>query len=180
MAKGAKDMDKKKTNESGLLKFDRGSLYDGHFEVYTSHLDDEDISHAIKELTAQAKMNNAKLGTEPIITADSVRGMTADNMLEMLGILAQELKLRGDAWRVQEKLKGMFPPTAFRTDLNDVEMSLVESGRIIGAIKSYRERTGVGLKDAKDQCDAYRLAWEAAGSPRGGIPRPSSGWQTPY
>ncbi len=45
--------------------------------------------------------------------------------------------------------------------LNDTEKALIRGGRIIPAIKMLRERyhaTGgyLGLKDAKDICDAYR------------------------
>jgi ribosomal protein L7/L12 len=39
-------------------------------------------------------------------------------------------------------------------DLKEEIRTLVLSGRMIDAIKLYRERTGAGLKDAKDAVDA--------------------------
>lgn len=64
--------------------------------------------------------------------------------------------------------------TGYVSPLVHTEEALVESGRHIHAIKEYRARTGVGLKDAKDCCDAYRSAWEAIGKPVGGVPRPGN------
>lgn len=56
--------------------------------------------------------------------------------------------------------------------LSMTEEALIESGRFIAALKEYRVRTGAGLKEAKEACDAYKAAWTAAGSPLGGILTP--------
>lgn len=45
-------------------------------------------------------------------------------------------------------------PAAVDGDLSDTIRALVRAGRMIDAIKLYRERTGAGLKDAKDAVDA--------------------------
>jgi len=52
-------------------------------------------------------------------------------------------------------------------ELSVTEQCLVRCGQHILAIKAYRERTSVGLKEAKDACDAFRrtiVGWfEGAG-----------------
>jgi ribosomal protein L7/L12 len=45
-------------------------------------------------------------------------------------------------------------PAAPAGDLKEEIRTLVLSGRMIEAVKLYRERTGAGLKDAKDAVDA--------------------------
>jgi len=45
-------------------------------------------------------------------------------------------------------------PVVIDRTVNYVERALAEAGKRIHAIKCYRERTGVGLKDAKDAIDA--------------------------
>lgn len=40
-------------------------------------------------------------------------------------------------------------------EISDEEEALIKSGRKIDAIKSYRMRVGVGLKEAKDEVEAY-------------------------
>jgi hypothetical protein len=44
----------------------------------------------------------------------------------------------------------------YRTPLNDEEMSLIENGQWIEAIKLYRHRNDVDLLTAKLKVDAYR------------------------
>jgi len=55
-------------------------------------------------------------------------------------------------------------PQALAT-LTCAEKFTLDSGRKILAIKSVRERTGLGLKEAKDLCDAY-TPMERAGDVR--------------
>ena len=53
---------------------------------------------------------------------------------------------------------GSYDPSAFggatNADLADQLDPLLRAGNLIGAIKLYRERTGVGLKQAKDEVEA--------------------------
>ncbi|HIY22985.1 MAG TPA: hypothetical protein H9837_01560 [Candidatus Brachybacterium merdigallinarum] len=64
-----------------------------------------------------------------------------DELAERAGLNRYEVaKIREDrAGRIPEECK-----------------QLVADGKVIQAVKVYRERTGAGLKDAKDAIDAYR------------------------
>lgn len=42
------------------------------------------------------------------------------------------------------------------SELNIAEKCLVRCGQHIPAIKALRDRTGIGLREAKDACDAFR------------------------
>jgi large subunit ribosomal protein L7/L12 len=69
-------------------------------------------------------------------------------------------------------LEGLVDELAARAGVGDVELAelradvgpripeesrrLVAEGRVIEAIKVYREHSGVGLREAKDAIDAYR------------------------
>ena len=45
-------------------------------------------------------------------------------------------------------------------ELNEQEKALIrDSNDFVGAIKSYRNRTGFGLKESKDIVDAYRYQY---------------------
>jgi len=46
--------------------------------------------------------------------------------------------------------------TASFPELNAVELQLIADGRMINAVKTYRDRTGVDLKTAKAAIDAAR------------------------
>ena len=48
------------------------------------------------------------------------------------------------------------PTTASFPELNAVELQLIADGRMINAVKTYRDRTGVDLKTAKTAIDAAR------------------------
>jgi hypothetical protein len=179
-------MDKHK-NEEGTLKFPKGSLYDGVFEVYPYQMDPEDVQHVVKELVEYADKAGIQLDVpqkKPKVAIE----MTNDELIETIRVACSELSARGNRFMIESRLAEYFPkpkPAVVRIDLIESEMALVESGRHITAIKAYRERTGAGLRDAKDQCDAYRDAWNAAGKPIGGIPRPLPNdrldvAQTPY
>ena len=48
------------------------------------------------------------------------------------------------------------PATASLPELNAVEIQMIAEGRVIYAVKAYRDRTGVGLKTAKAAIDAAR------------------------
>ncbi len=48
------------------------------------------------------------------------------------------------------------PATASFPELNAVELQLIADGRMINAVKTYRDRTGVDLKTAKAAIDAAR------------------------
>ena len=48
------------------------------------------------------------------------------------------------------------PTTASFPELNAVELQLIADGRMINAVKTYRDRTGVDLKTAKAAIDAAR------------------------
>ena len=63
-----------------------------------------------------------------------------------------------------ESLAAFKDPTLNPMDLNHEEASLVmgQNG-IIPAVKAHRARTGAGLKESKEACDAYRIkhGWRA-------------------
>lgn len=46
------------------------------------------------------------------------------------------------------------PASASLPELNAVEIQLIADGRMINAVKNYKDRTGVGLKTAKAAIDA--------------------------
>ena len=48
------------------------------------------------------------------------------------------------------------PATASLPELNAVEIQMIAEGRMIYAVKNYKDRTGVGLKTAKAAIDAAR------------------------
>ena len=48
------------------------------------------------------------------------------------------------------------PATASLPELNAVEIQMIGEGRVLNAVKAYRDRTGVGLKTAKAVIDAAR------------------------
>lgn len=60
--------------------------------------------------------------------------------------------------RIERKLDAILKEMGVNADANvpsDV-MELVRMGQVIEAIKLYRERTGCGLKEAKDYVDSLR------------------------
>ena len=48
------------------------------------------------------------------------------------------------------------PATTSFPELSPAELQMVGEGRVINAVKAYRDRTGVGLKTAKAAIDAAR------------------------
>lgn len=48
------------------------------------------------------------------------------------------------------------PTTASSPELSAAELQLIAEGRVLNAVKAYRDRTGVGLKTAKAAIDAAR------------------------
>lgn len=50
------------------------------------------------------------------------------------------------------------PATASSSEVSDAELQMIAEGRIIYAVKSYKDRTGVSLKTAKAAIDAARRA----------------------
>ena len=48
------------------------------------------------------------------------------------------------------------PATASFPELNAAELQMIAEGRMIYAVKSYKDRTGVSLKTAKAAIDAAR------------------------
>lgn len=50
------------------------------------------------------------------------------------------------------------PASASLPELNAVEIQLIADGRMINAVKNYKDRTGVSLKTAKAAIDAARRA----------------------
>lgn len=48
------------------------------------------------------------------------------------------------------------PATASFPELSAVELQMIAEGRVLNAVKAYRDRTGVGLKTAKAAIDAAR------------------------
>lgn len=48
------------------------------------------------------------------------------------------------------------PATASFPELSAAELQMVGEGRVLNAVKAYRDRTGVGLKTAKAAIDAAR------------------------
>lgn len=48
------------------------------------------------------------------------------------------------------------PTTASFLELSAAELQLIAEGRVLNAVKAYRDRTGVGLKTAKAAIDAAR------------------------
>lgn len=48
------------------------------------------------------------------------------------------------------------PVASIEDGLSHTERGLIRDGKFIEAIKDCRSRTGLGLKEAKDLCDAYR------------------------
>lgn len=68
------------------------------------------------------------------------------------------------------------PPTINVPELNELERAYAESSRKITAIKEFRNRTGLGLRESKDAVDAYVAAWEKFGRPIGGVPKTPDRW----
>lgn len=48
------------------------------------------------------------------------------------------------------------PATASSPELSAAELQMVAEGRVLNAVKAYRDRTGLGLKTAKAAIDAAR------------------------
>ena len=48
------------------------------------------------------------------------------------------------------------PATASSSELSAAELQMIAEGRVLNAVKAYRDRTGVGLKTAKAAIDAAR------------------------
>lgn len=62
---------------------------------------------------------------------------------------AVEAMERGQPWDL--------PPKALLREVNDSDIEAqIRRGALIDAIKLYREKTGVGLKEAKDAVEAWR------------------------
>lgn len=53
------------------------------------------------------------------------------------------------------EFKGYFKVLKNSYDLTNEEVRLLHASQKIPAIKAIRTRTGMGLKEAKDMCDAY-------------------------
>jgi ribosomal protein L7/L12 len=167
-------MEEKKSyeNEPGILKFGRGSLFEGALEVYVHSIPDTDVVHAVSELREAIRSRGLQVGTQQ---EPSVMSYTDEALLLRAQSLAAEAKHRAISVKLADAIRQYMPSPsmavpAVRVDLTDQEMAMVESGRKIPAIKALRSRTDLGLRDAKDACDAYEKKWNAAGSPRGGIP----------
>ena len=50
------------------------------------------------------------------------------------------------------------PASASFPELSAAELQMIAEGRVLNAVKAYRDRTGVGLKTAKAAIDAARSA----------------------
>ena len=48
-----------------------------------------------------------------------------------------------------------------RLQLNIAERCMVACGHTIAAVKSYRTRTKLGLRECKDECDAFKATLQA-------------------
>jgi ribosomal protein L7/L12 len=72
---------------------------------------------------------------------------------EQTGCGLAEAKAAVEKLERGEPLEGA-APAAPEAALKEEIRTLVLSGRMIDAVKLYRERTGTGLKDAKDAVDA--------------------------
>lgn len=161
--------EKKYENCRGVLKFINATMYEGVMEVYISSIPDTDVKHCLEQLHEEANHRNISVKE---VTARKPISMSSEELMVRIMADCHELKLRGDLFKLQPKMVEFMLEvrrTVVRVDLEDAEMALVESGRMISAIKAVRARTGIGLKDAKDKCDAYRMAWEKAGKPVGGL-----------
>ncbi len=93
--------------------------------------------------------------------AAQVRSLTvAGRTIEAIKLFRERtgagLKAAKDA--VEAIQRGQAPPTSSLGDraFEDVVATLLERGQKIEAIKWYRERTGVGLKEAKDAVEAIQ------------------------
>lgn len=92
-----------------------------------------------------------------------IQGLDDLKLKELAVQIIKELQWRGRAGEVEWPVR----PDPTKQDparpdliLNVSEMAMAETKRMIQAIKALRERTGCGLKEAKDAVDAYKLAWE--------------------
>lgn len=155
--------------EHGSVAFKMGQLLNGRFTVHDYQIEDDEGKHAISTI-AQVL---AERGVSIPETVVNVTAMKTGNLLSLAYDIAKELSYRGAGKELNDKIASYLPkpvPQVYKNVLVAEEQALVETGRHIPAIKMYRARTGAGLKDAKDACDAYRDAWKAAGSPVGGLP----------
>ena len=75
---------------------------------------------------------------------------------ELTGVGLKEAKDAVDA--MQSGRSASLPPkSSLLRQVNDSEIEAqIRSGHLIDAIKLYREKTGVGLKEAKDAVEAWR------------------------
>ena len=77
--------------------------------------------------------------------------MDYDELVERLDRIEQKLD-----WIAARLTAPPMPPTPMPTDtLSPDEITAVSAGRTIQAVKLYRERTGVSLKEATDTVRAY-------------------------
>ncbi len=82
--------------------------------------------------------------------ADLVQ-MSATELAELIS--AASLMLPGKI-RMEAEKSTVKAPTCY--DLSGTEQMIIRDGGTIAAIKAYKDRTGCGLRDAKDACDRYR------------------------
>lgn len=143
-------------------------LYPSHVMVDIVAMEDSDITELGKAVLSDLKCRGICLdGMDP-----GVFNAKTFDLVEKVKNIASELKHRGELGKLNGILPAETVQQAVVVQLNDVEMAFAESGRVISAIKELRARVGIGLRDAKDQVDAYVKAWKDAGSPRGGLPKP--------
>ena len=73
---------------------------------------------------------------------------------ELTGVGLKEAK---DAVEAMDRATTLPPKSSVLRQVNDSEIEQqIRSGHLIDAIKLYREKTGVGLKEAKDAVEAWR------------------------
>lgn len=93
-----------------------------------------------------------------ILTILSCHNFTTDEyavLTEAVAMAKSRDEARAEVNRLQKSLSQQL---AITEGLDDHEKSLTANKGYIAAIKSYRARTGCGLKVAKDVVDAYRTS----------------------
>lgn len=99
-------------------------------------------------------MDNVLLGGILSILAFSVL------LVRLLGRLRENAERDADLGRIERKLDLLLEERGLEYDpmqgLPIAIPALIKQGKVIEAIKAYREATGVGLKQAKDAIDEIR------------------------
>jgi ribosomal protein L7/L12 len=76
---------------------------------------------------------------------------------ELTGVGLKEAKDAVEAMMEGGRSSSLPPKSSLLRQVNDSEIEAqIRSGHLIDAIKLYREKTGVGLKEAKDAVAAWR------------------------